>query len=326
MPRPSKSRKNSSPTPSTSRENPHPDHAHVHPDIDPRWLLKMLGLVLGVALLCAYLTLCGLFYQGQWQFILHPDIANKTTPATISLPFEDVSFDYTGTGQPQLHGWWIPAPPAPAGTVPSRYSAVTVLYLHGGSGCLADALPRLQELHNLGMNVFAFDYRGFGQSAGPHPTESRMHEDTAAAWQYVTYQRKVPATQIIPYGEGIGGAMAAQILLDHPRIPAVILDGPIFDIAPQVSQDPRSTLIPVRLLLHEHFSLAALAAAETPKLLLLNDGPQSPTPAVLNTVADPKITLHLGGFTPEQAANARSQFLSRFLDEYLPDPALVPQQ
>src|ERR1700685_4344566 len=79
------------------------------PDIDPRWLLKMLGLVIVTALFCGYLTLCGLFYQGQWQFVLHPDTTAKTTPATANLPFQDVNFDFTETGQPQLHGWWIPA-------------------------------------------------------------------------------------------------------------------------------------------------------------------------------------------------------------------------
>ncbi len=159
------------------------------PDIDPRWLLKMLAVTIGGALFCGYLTLCGLFYQGQWQLVLHPDTATTITPASVNLPFEDVSFDYTETGQPQLHGWWIPA----AGNAPAGYSAFTILYLHGGNGSLADTLPRLQELHHLGLNVFAFDYRGFGQSAGLHPNELRMREDTAAALALPPAKTQPPA-------------------------------------------------------------------------------------------------------------------------------------
>ena len=281
----------------------------------------MLAVVVGAALFCGYLTLCGLFYQGQWQFVLHPDTATKAAPPA-SLPFEDVLFDYSETGQPQLHGWWIPAAPAPAGSMPSRYSSVTVLYLHGGSGSLADTLPRLQELHNAGLNVFAFDYRGFGQSAGPHPTEQRMREDAAAAWLYVTQKRSMPETQIIPYGEGVGGALAVQLAMDHRRVPALVLDQPVFDLAAQVKQDPRTHLIPVRLLLRERFDITQpLATLQTPKLLLLGDVLESSTPAALDAVADPKFTIHTGF----SSAAARTQSLSRFLDEYLPASTVLPQ-
>jgi uncharacterized protein len=272
------------PAPPTST----PDGARG-PDVDPRWLLKMLAVTIGGALFCGYLTLCGLFYQGQWQLVLHPDNATTITPASTNLPFEDVNFDFAETGQPQLHGWWIPA------TQNARYSTLTVLYLHGGNGSLADTLPRLQELHNLGLNVFAFDYRGFGQSTGPHPNERRMREDAAAAWLYLTQKRKVPATQVVPYGEGVGAALATQLLVDDPQIPAVILDSPIFDLLAQVRQDPRSQLIPVRLFFRERFALTPLDGLKTPKLILLNDG------------------------------SPRSQSISRFLDEYLHPPA-VPQQ
>jgi hypothetical protein len=279
----------------------------------------MLAVTIGGALFCGYLTLCGLFYQGQWQLVLHPDTATTITPASVNLPLEDVSFDYTETGQPQLHGWWIPA------TTPTRYSAFTVLYLHGGNGSLADTLPRLQELHNLGLNIFAFDYRGFGQSAGPHPDEHRMREDSTAAWVYVTQKRGIPAAQIVPYGEGVGASLAAQLLADDPQIPAVILDEPNFDLVAQVRKDPRSQLIPVRLLFRERFALTPLATLKTPKLFLLHDGSQAPSPAELAAVADPKLVLHTGTLGSPETAAQRNQFLSRFLDEYLPAPVLQQQ-
>jgi pimeloyl-ACP methyl ester carboxylesterase len=278
-------------------------------DIDPRWLLKMLALTIGGALFCGYLTLCGLFYQGQWQFVLHPSANGSGTPATLGLAFDDVKFDYTETGQPQLHGWWIPAEKG------ARYGQEIILYLHGGDGSLADTLPRLKELHDAGLNVFAFDYRGFGTSMGPHPDEVRMREDTAAAWLYLTQKRGVPAAQIVPCGEGVGGSLAAQLVADHTSIPAVIFDSPIDTVA-QARSDPRAELIPVRLLFHERFELTA--TTRTPKLLLIYAaGSPPPSPAVLAAVADPKLTVHLSDLVPQ-----RAQSLSHFLDEYLPATAL----
>jgi pimeloyl-ACP methyl ester carboxylesterase len=267
-------------------------------EVDPRWLVKMLGLTIIGALLCGYLTLCGLFYQGQWQFVLHPNAGSSSTPATLGLPFQDVHFHYTETGQPQLHGWWIPADKG------ARHAQDTVLYLHGGDGSLSGTLPRLKELHDAGLNVFAFDYRGYGQKtsdqpADPHPNERRMTEDTTAAWLYVTQTRSIPETQIIPCGQGVGGSLAVQLVTDHPGIPAFILEDPVYDTVSQVRQDPRATLIPVRLLFHERFEIAKpLATLQTPKLIVRPNG---------LSVAD--------------AASARAQSLSRFLDEYLPSPA-----
>lgn len=296
-----------------------PDSAGGTPDIDPRWLLKMLAITIGGALFCGYLTLCGLFYQGQWQLVLHPDTAATITPAAVNLPFENVSFDYTEAGQAQLHGWWIPAEKS------AHYAQDTILYLHDGSGSLADTLPRLKELHEAGLNVFAFDYRGFGQSAGPHPNEQRMREDTASAWVYLIQKRKLNAAQIVPYGEGVGAALAAQLLVDDPQIPAVILDEPNFDLVAQVRQDPRSQLIPVGLIFRERFALTPLTSLKTPKLFLLHDGPRSPSPADLATVADPKLVLHTGSPDSAEAFAQRSQFLSRFLDEYLPQAVPLQQ-
>src|SRR5271170_867266 len=74
--------------------------------ISGKWLLSALGIVLGAAVICAYATLCLLFYQGSWQLIFHPSRTVSTAP---NVPYQEIQFDYTETGKPQLTGWWIPA-------------------------------------------------------------------------------------------------------------------------------------------------------------------------------------------------------------------------
>lgn len=239
--------------------------APQQPLVSPLWLLKTFGLALAAALVCAYLALCLLFYQGRWQLLYHPSRTLTATPASAGLRYDDLRFDYTETGAAQLAGWWIPAEPG------SRYPSATLLYLHTASGNLSDTVGRLRALHALGLNVFAFDYRGFGQSAKQHPSEKRVYEDADAAIAYLAETRHIDPRFIVLYGEGLGANIAAEAALRHPQIPAVILDGPAPPALEQLGRDARNSILPVRLLVTDRFDLAPrLAALKTPKLLLAN--------------------------------------------------------
>jgi uncharacterized protein len=309
--------------------------------VDPIWLVKALTLSLIAALVCAWLTLCLLFYQGEWQLILHPTHTIESTPASASLPFEEIHFDATETGQPRLTGWWIPAQTsAPASAQLSfqpiqRYAAFTILYLHDGSGSLADSVPTLARLHQAGLNIFAIDYRSFGQSdLSDHPTEARMTQDAAAALDYLIATRHIPARTIIPYGTGLGASLAVSLAHAHPELPAVILDNPNPDpTATAVASHP-SHLIPVRLLFREHFDIATpLATLATPKLLIAG-GPNSNSDTSMSNkskIDALQLLFHQAASPIRSVALPREKYddayqtaLTRFLDEYLPH--LAPGQ
>lgn len=289
--------------------------------VDPIWLIRALVLSIIAALLCGYATLCLLYHQGTWQLILHPTHAVDRTPATAGLPYTDVRFDASEIGQPRLTGWWIPAEsPNPA---EARYAAFTILYLHDGSGSLADTIPMLSGLHSTGLNVFAIDYRGFGASdSSVHPSEARMSQDTVAAFDYLTSTRHIRAPNIVPYGVGLGAYLAANLAQSHPDLPAVVLDNPDPDpLAPAVAQ--RSRFIPVRLVSGHPFDIAKrIATIITPKLLI-SGGPGSAgasrvpgtLKALFQSAADPSVavTLPSGGGEGDYQAT-----LKRFLAEHLP--------
>ena len=240
--------------------------------VDPRWLIKAVALTLVAAAICVYAALCFLVYQGSWQLILQPSHTVDRTPATAGLNFESVRFGAGETGQPRLTGWWIPAT-SETGFEP-KYAAFTVLYLHDGSGSLSNTVPMLAHLHHAGLNVFAIDYRGFGASdASTHPSDSRMAEDTSDALDYLTSTRHIPARHIIPYGTGLGAAVAATLAQSHAELPAVILDNPDPDPASTAAASHPSHLIPVRLLFGDQFDIATpIATLATPKLFIA-DGP-----------------------------------------------------
>lgn len=287
-----------------SRRSPRPQSSSSPELIDPRWLLKALAIVIVAALLCAWGTLCLLYYQGQWQIVLHPSRTVAATPASLGLNFTELHFDDDATGQPQLDGWLIPE---------ATSSAPTVLFLHSADGSIADDLPRALTLHNAGLNVLLFDYRGYGRSTGKHPTESSMQEDAAAALNYLVSTRHVAAQDIILYGNGVGCSLAAQLAAAHPSVPAIILDAPDGDLLSRAAHDPRSALVPARILFNQIFPLAEpLRALATPKLLI-SYMDAAPPAATLVNAANPKVTLEL----PSPNALPLVAAIRRFVDQYV---------
>lgn len=286
---------------STRTPAPAPQSAATPELIDPRWLLKALGIVFAVAILLAWGTLCLLWYQGQWQLVLHPSRVVSTTPASVGLPFTPVRFGPDVTGQPQLSGFYISA---------RDTGMPTVLMLHGADGSESAALGEALTLHNAHLNVLLFDYRGYGASTGQHPTESSMQQDAEAALNYVMTTALDGPPGVVVYGHGLGASLAVQLAAQHQEIFAVILDAPDGDLLNRASHDPRSRLVPARLLFNQTFPLAApLRTLKTPKLLISYG---NAVPAVFATAADPKTTVEVASPDDPRLAAA----IERFADQY----------
>lgn len=343
-------------TAASSRSAPSPAHKHVNfpagdfEPIDPVWLLKAGAVTLLVALVMAYGSICFYVRYGAWRNLLRPMAAIEQTP---SEAYTAVRFDSIETGSPRLTGWWIPAP----GSEAVAAAAPTLLFLHGGDGSLGSNGAELDELHQAGVNLFAIDYRGYGQSQGPHPTEQTMTEDSSAALSYLVDSRHLAPATIIPYGVGLGAVLAAGLVQNHPELPVVGIDNPWPNAAKQVMDDPQYRFLPIGLLLPDRFDLEdPLNKIEKPKLLI-NGGPGAAesrhlTPALnadsyatsarlsayFRSVSDPKMIVsglpaHAYGKLAQDATVSRSdndkrlsEAVSRFLGVYLPGvkPATTP--
>jgi pimeloyl-ACP methyl ester carboxylesterase len=188
-----------------------------------------------------------LFWQGSWQLLYHPTSAVTRTPARVGLAFDPVAFATTEAGEPRLKGWWIPA------AADARYGRYTVLYLHGQTGNLGDSVDDLAALHAVGINILAFDYRGFGQSQFVHPSEARWREDTEWALQYLTATRHVAAGAIILDGKDLGANLALEVAAAHAELAGVVLESPIESPLNAIFNDPRSRLVPAHLLVRDRF-------------------------------------------------------------------------
>lgn len=172
-----------------------------------RIVQSFLWILLSVAV--GYLLLVVLMYLLQSQMIYHPQKSITYTPEDVDLSYEDVTFA-TEDGV-LLHGWYIPTD-----------SNTTVLYFHGNAGNISGRLQTIQLLHNLGLNIFIFDYRGYGKSEG-RPSEQGTYKDARAAWNYLVSEKDIENNRIVIMGRSLGGSVASWLAVQK-RPAATVLE------------------------------------------------------------------------------------------------------
>lgn len=121
-----------------------------------------------------------------------------TSPETVGLPYEEIYFETSDNKL--LNSWFIP----------NDKAKFTLIFCHGNAGNISHRIEKILLLHKLGLNVFIFDYRGYGKSQGS-PCESGLYKDAIAAYNYLTKERGISENDIILYGESIGGAVAIDL-------------------------------------------------------------------------------------------------------------------
>jgi pimeloyl-ACP methyl ester carboxylesterase len=281
--------------------------------VSGRWLFLAVCWTVAAAATCGWLVLCLLFWQGSWQLLYRPAAAVARTPASVGLAFDSVEFAAIDAGAPRLKGWWIPAANGAA------FSRFTVLYLHGQNGNLGDAVDALARLHAVGVNVLAFDYRGYGESQFARPSESHWRQDAEWAIQYLTGTRHIDAETIVLDGTGLGANLALEVSAVHPEVAGVVLDSPLAAPMNAIFNDARARLVPARLLMRDRYDLDAAAGTLRVPLLWFeraaqpgNGSPQE-EPTAFRRVAAHKMFVWMN---PSKDSDKQYEdALSRWLDE-----------
>jgi len=226
----------------------------------------------------AYTGTCLYLHLNQRQFLYSPrrELRQLPNDANFGLPFEALSIPVAKGAN--LHGWWIPAP-----TIAEPYQILegepvnilqrpkTLLYFYGRSGNKSSGTPlhRATAMRQLGFSVLMTDYRGFGASDGDAPSEAQMYEDSEIAWRYLTQQRGIDPSDIVIYGESMGGAVAIDLASRHPEAQALIAQSTFTSMTAAVRQNPLLNLLPLELILTDKFdSLSKVAQLQIPTLFI----------------------------------------------------------
>jgi alpha-beta hydrolase superfamily lysophospholipase len=187
--------------------------------------LALLAVVLGLG---GAFAGCASLDEWQRQAIFNPA---RDNPRWFSEPITGTEeYDLTLPNGHRVHVWHI------AQGKDAR-DAPTVLYLHGARWNMNGSVFRIARWHELGFNVLAMDYRGFGRSTDLLPSEETAAEDARLAFEELK-RRQPDASRRYLYGHSLGGALAVDLasreLREDPNAVAGVIIESTFTSIPDV--------------------------------------------------------------------------------------------
>jgi hypothetical protein len=185
---------------------------------------------------------CVYLWKEQRQLIFLPQAVVRRTPADVGVEFTEVSIPVGERSV--ISGWWLPADS-------DQTAPAVLLYLRGNDGNLGQEVDRLRALHRYGLAILAIDYRGYGRSSGPPPSETQLYEDATLAWDHLVRTQGVDPGRIVIYGHSLGGAVATELALRRGPACGVVLEAAFTSMSEMGHLE--YPWIPVNWLLRERF-------------------------------------------------------------------------
>ena len=219
----------------------------------------MIGQML-VAGVVAYLALLVALRLSEARLLYAPGSSRTLAAPPPSLPLAPERVESAAADGITLVAWIIRAPGAGAA---GRW----LLVCHGNAGNLADAgrPAHYAGLRALGLNILAFDYRGYGESGGS-PSEAGLYRDADAAYRYLRETLAVPPDRIVLFGHSLGSAVAVDLAA---RVPAagLVIEGALISVTARAQEV--YPYVPVRWVARSRYaSIEKIGRVAAPKLFL----------------------------------------------------------
>jgi uncharacterized protein len=188
-----------------------------------------------IAIALLYCAVCIVIYAKQKQ-LLFPTQHIKPVPASWQPTAGDNQIQAFITGQcGKLHvaKWNI------------QHAKGTIMMFHGNGESLASIDEYAYAFHQLGYNLMAWDYPGYGQSTDCWFSQQDLLSDAETAYQWLSSQEKPEKIFIFGYSLGTGLALAVES--KHQQNPVYLVAA--YDALVNVAKDNFSKVIPVDALM-----------------------------------------------------------------------------
>ena len=250
-----------------------------------------MALAAAAALAAVYLLLLLVLRLSETRLLYAPGPVRALDPPPPELQLSPERVEIPSTDGVMLVAWVIRPP---AEDTAGRW----LLMCHGNGGNLSDAgrPAHYAGLRALGLNLLAFDYRGYGESGG-RPTEEGLYRDADAAYRYLRDVRHVPAERIVLFGHSLGSAVAVE-LASHVPAAGLMLEGALTSVVERAQEV--YPFVPVRWIARSRYaSIDRIGRITMPKLFLhaRNDEviPFSHGRRLYDAAAPPKTFVPLAG-------------------------------
>lgn len=280
--------------------------------MNPNKLFKRTLWVILILVLSCYVGAVGWFRANESRLLYVPTKGLSVRPYNANLNYQQV--EIKTTDGVKLVCLVVPA-------LPQDSSAFWLLFLHGNRGnALSEAhVERYKLLQDLGFNILAVDYRGYGNSDG-EPSEAGLYQDAEAGYSYLRTMKSVPPDRILIYGHSLGSGVAIELAT---RVPAagLIVEGAYKSI-PAIGQEVYP-YVPINLIATNRFeSIEKIALIKAPKLFIhaVDDEviPITHGRALYDKASPPKILLEVSGGHTDAAVKDKPKFqigITKFVHE-----------
>lgn len=213
------------------------------------WSIVLLG-VLGYGAVGMW------FVINEGRLIYHPSRLVEQPNLAPGLKYDRV--ELRSKDNTRLVGWSMR-------TAEGDSSGAWVLYFHGNAGNIADCVDRYRLFEKLGINVFAGDYRGYGESEG-RPDEPGLYLDAEAMYNYLVDVLRVPPHRIILYGHSLGSGVATELAMRREAA-CLVLEGAFQSMADREGE--LYPYLPIKLFTRNRFdSMSKIGLLNLPKLIV----------------------------------------------------------
>lgn len=216
------------------------------------------------------ILLAGVFMASCTGAFYYPTHNEYSLPSDQGLDYEDVFFE--SLDGIELHAWTIRPSTS---SDPENF----IVHFHGNAQNLSSHFFHLSWAVPLGVELFIFDYRGYGKSEKMSPSPSGLHKDGISALNHA-YQlfKSSEANRFIVYGQSLGGVVLLSALEEfeyRDSIDLMVLDSTFYSyrsIASQKMKDliltwPLHFLVPL-LVQEKKASKDFLTSLELPTLII----------------------------------------------------------
>ena len=187
------------------------------------------------ALAGAYLLACGALYFMQ-KGLLFPAQYAQTVPADWQPTAGDSAsqaFINGNCGKLHVAFWQI------------KNAKGTLMMNHGNGESLASINDYAYAFHNLGYNLMAWDYAGYGQSTDCWFSQAELLDDAERAYQWLAAQEK--SEKIFIFGYSLGSGVALSLAAKHQQNPVFLVAA--YDSLLNIAQQKMPPVVPVSLLM-----------------------------------------------------------------------------
>lgn len=182
-----------------------------------RGLARYAGSIL-TALALLYLLMAAHAYFFADRFVFQPPAPSYLdTGAILKIPVEK------GSTISALH-------------LTDPAADYTILYSHGNAEDLGHIREMVVRYPERGFSIIAYDYRGYGTSAG-RPSEEAACADIEAVYDHLLLKNRVRPDRIILYGRSVGGGPSTDLAARRP-VAGLILESAFVSIFQVMTRVP----------------------------------------------------------------------------------------